>query len=150
MSDLRFMLSPKFINTVLNNNFGIADETYTDTSIYVGLGIDFDEESFSFSKEPVKKWFTINETPIQFGEPINGVIRNELAIEWDKAKVDWTKNSDTIKWIGLYYKYQIDDLDKEPKYELIAVLPLIPAETVKTGERIVLNPNSIQLKLSNR
>lgn len=150
MSDLRFMLSPKFINTVLNNNFGIADETYTDTSIYVGLGIDFDEESFSFSKEPVKKWFTINETPIQFGEPINGVIRNELAIEWDKAKVDWTKNSDMIKWIGLYYKYQTDDLDKEPKYELIAVLPLIPAETVKTGERIVLNPNSIQLKLSNR
>ena len=150
MSDLRFMLSPKFINTVLNNNFGIADETYTDTSIYVGLGIDFDEESFSFSKEPVKKWFTINETPIQFGEPINGVIRNELAIEWDKAKVDWTKNSDMIKWIGLYYKYQTDDLYKEPKYELIAVLPLIPAETVKTGERIVLNPNSIQLKLSNR
>ena len=35
-------------------------------------------------------------------------------------------------------------------YELIAVLPLVPAETVLVGEKMVLNPNSIQLKLSNR
>lgn len=150
MSEIRFMLSPKFIETVLDNSFGIPNESYQDTAIYVGLGIEFDEETFSFSKEPVSKGFTINPVPVQFGEPINGVIRNEIGIEWDKAKVDWTKGSDTIKWIGLYYKYLIDDLDPTPQYELIAVLPLIPAETVKMNERISLNPNSIQLKLANR
>ena len=150
MSDLRFMLSEKFINTVLDDNFGMPDQSYTNTSIYVGLGIEFDENTFSFTKEPVSKWFTINPVPVQFGEPINGVIRNEIGIEWEKAKVDWTKPGETIKWIGLYYKYQTDDLDKTPQYELIAVLPLIPEETVKMNERISLNPNSIQLKLSNR
>ena len=150
MSEVRFMLSPKFIETVLDNSFGIPNESYQDTSIYVGLGIEFDEETFSFSKEPVFKGFTINPVPVKFGEPINGVIRNEIGIEWDKAKVDWTKGSDTIKWIGLYYKYLTDDLDPTPQYELIAVLPLIPAETVKMNEKISLNPNSIQLKLANR
>ena len=135
MSDLRFMLSNKFMDLILDNTFGISSEQYLDTSIYVGLGIEFDEESFSFIKEPVSKGFTINKTPVEFGDPINGIIRNKYAIEWEKAKVDWTKNSDTIKWIGLYYQYQTDDIDKTPQYELIAVLPLIPAETVKKNKK---------------
>lgn len=50
----------------------------------------------------------------------------------------------------LYYAYQTDDLNKETQYELIAVLPLVPAEEVKINERLVLNPNAIQIRLANR
>lgn len=142
-----FKLSPKLVEMMLENSFSISNDLYTDTTIYVGLGIDFDEETFSFSKEPVSKGFTINKNPCFFSEPVNGIIRNSSAIEWEKAKVDWTKNGDTIKYIGLYYKRIENDI---PKYELICVLPLIPEETVNVGEKMVLNPNSIQIKLSNR
>lgn len=150
MSTLRFNLSPKFIETILSNCFGTPSSNYKDTKIYVGLGIEFDEETFSFTKEPVSKWYSINPTPCVFTSPVNGIIRNEKAIEWEKAKVNWTNGSETIKWVGLYYKYNNDDLDHTDKYELIAVLPLIPEETVLVDERLVLNPNSIQLRLSNR
>lgn len=150
MSDLRFYLSPKFVETILSNCFGIPSSNYKNTEVYVGLGIDFDPDSFSFTKEPVSKWFTINKTPCVFVDPVNGIIRNERAIEWEKAKVNWTNGSETIKWVGLYYKYNNDDLDHTDKYELIAALPLIPEETVLVDERLVLNPNSIQLRLSNR
>jgi len=149
-SELRFMLSPKFIENVLDNSFGLPTENYTNTTIYVGLGIEFDENTFSFTKEPVSKGFTINKDPIEFSTPTDGIIRNIKAIEWDKAKVNWTENGETIKWVGLYYAYQTDDLNKEIQYELIAVLPLVPAEEVKINERLVLNPNAIQIRLANR
>ena len=42
MSTERFMLSPKFINTILNNEFGTPDPMYFNSDIYVGLGIEFD------------------------------------------------------------------------------------------------------------
>lgn len=147
-----FKLSPKFIETVLANNFGIPNTNYTDTTIYVGLGIEFDESTFTFSKEPVSKWYTINPKPCKFSDPVNGIIRNASAIEWDKAKVNWTNGSDKINYIGLYYRKETNNLVNTITYdyELIAVLPLVPAETVLVGEKMVLNPNSIQLKLSNR
>ena len=138
-NEVRFMLSPKFINTVLDNNFGMPTLNYTDTSIYVGLGIEFDERTFSFVKEPVSKWFTVNKNPVEFSTPTDGIIRNVKAIEWPKAKVNWTENGETIKYLGLYYKYQTDDLDKTDQYELIAVMPLIPEEEVKANEKLVLN-----------
>lgn len=165
MSDIvRFMLSPKFINTVLDNSFGIPNENYQSTNIYVGLGIEFDEDNFSFSKEPVSKGFTILSEPVEFNEPLNGIVRNANAISWNKALEDWTAGSEQIKYIGLYYRLyneesfsdsniQTDNIpEEEPKYdyELIAVLPLAPAETVLMNERMVLNANAIQIKLSNR
>ena len=51
MSNLRFMLNPDFLNTLLDNNFGVPSFDFPSTDVYVGLGIDFDEESFSFTKE---------------------------------------------------------------------------------------------------
>lgn len=153
MSDIHtFKLSPKFIETVLANNFSIPNTNYTNTTIYVGLGIEFNEDTFTFTKEPVSKWYTINQKPCIFSEPVNGIIRNASAIEWEKAKVNWTTGSDKINYIGLYYRKETNNLVNTTTYdyELIAVLPLVPAETVLVGEKMVLNPNSIQLKLSNR
>lgn len=150
MTNLRFMLNPSFVNTLLDNNFGTPSFNFPTSNVYPGLGIEFDEESFSFTKEPVSKGFTILEKPIKFGDPLNGVIRNIDALEWPKAKEDWTKADETIKYLGLYYRYEKEELDTEYKYELIAVLPLQPDETVLYGERMSLNTNMIQLRLANR
>lgn len=164
MTNTRFMLSPKFINNILDNCFGIPNENYPYTNIYVGLGIEFDAETFSFVKEPVSKFFTITEEAVEFSEPVNGIIRNKNAIEWNKATENWTNGDEKIKYIGLYYRLDAeesesniiikDDLDDDTipnyNYELIGVLPLIPEETVLINERMVLNPNTIQIKLSNR
>lgn len=147
-----FKLSKHFINMILDNYFGIPDATYLSTEIYVGLGIEFDEESFSFSKEPVSKGFTILSEPCVFNEPVNGILRNKAALSWEKATQDWTTGTDTINYIGLYYRKESDGFDAtdDYDYELIAVLPLIPEETVLKNEKMILNPNSIQIKLSNR
>lgn len=166
MNNIRFMLSPKFIENILDNCFGMINENYTSTKIYVGLGIDFDAETFSFTKEPVSKFFTVTEEPVEFSEPVNGIIRNKNAIEWNKATENWTNGDEKIRYVGLYYRLDSEESDSEPiikddesidedytntyNYELIGVLPLIPEETVLINERMVLNPNTIQIKLSNR
>ena len=173
MSTERFMLSPKFINTILNNEFGTPNPTYFDSDIYVGLGIEFDSVNFIFTKEPVSRFFTVTKEPVPFSEPVNGIIRNASGIEWPKAEEDWTADGEYIKYIGLYYKINNDESEEESgeesgknypiindnledideqqsEYELIAVLPLFPQETVKIGERMTLNPNSILIKLMNR
>lgn len=152
MSQCSFKISTKFVNTILDNYFGIPNTNYLDTKVYVGLGIEFDEETFSFSKEPVSKGFTITSTPCEFNEPVNGILRNKNAIVWPKATEDWTKGSDAIKYIGLYYRRESDSFQQTEiyDYELIMVLPLAPSETVVEDEQMVLNPNAIQIKLSNR
>lgn len=153
MTDVvNFELSPSFINRILNNEFGTPDLAYADYSIYVGLGIEFDEDSFSFSKEPVSKGFTILENPVIFDEPINGILRNSSALEWPKAMIDWTSGSDTIKYIGLHYRKENINfaINNKYDYELVAVLPLLPEETVRKGEKVTVNSNAIEIKLSNR
>lgn len=149
---VNFELSPSFINRILNNEFGTPDRAYDDYSIYVGLGIEFDEDTFSFSKEPVSKGFTILQNPVIFDEPINGILRNMSALEWPKATVDWTANEETIKYLGLYYRKENINfaVNKKYDYELVAVLPLLPEETVKKGEKVTVNSNAIEIKLSNR
>lgn len=109
-STVRFMLSPKFINAILDNSFGMPNDDYSNTSIYVGLGIEFNQKTFEFTKEPLGKWATILRKPLEFSEPINGIIRNEIALYWPKAKEDWTLGEDEIQYIGLYYKtYELSD-----------------------------------------
>ena len=148
----RFMLAPDFVAMILNNSFGVPDEDYTDTHMYPGLGIEFDEDNFVFTKEPVRKGYTILNSPIEFHDPINGVLRNSNSVQWEKAKENWTTGTDKIKYIGLYYRRQNPAFLQEIKYEykLMVVLPLMPAETVLNGERMVINQNSIQIKLANR
>lgn len=153
MTDIvNFELSPSFVNRILNNEFGMPNLAYADYSVYAGLGIEFDENNFNFSKEPVSKGFTILENPVLFDEPINGILRNSSALEWPKATVDWTSESDTIKYIGLYYRKENINfaINNKYDYELVAVLPLLPEETVKKGEKVTLNANAIEIKLSNR
>ena len=106
----RFQLSDKFMNVILDNYFGIPSPEYNDTKIYIGLGIEFDEETFTFTKEPVSKGFTINEVQCEFQEPVNGIIRNKNAIEWARAEKDWTENGETIKYLGLYYRKPIHSI----------------------------------------
>ena len=154
MTVTRFTLSKDFLNTILANNFGIPTARYVDTKIYFGLGIEFDEEVFEFTKEPVSKGFTILPDPVEFNEPVNGIVRNKNAVSWPKATQDWTTGSDKIQYLGLYYKIN-EESDSESDsnkyhYELIGILPLAPAETVKVNERMVLNANTVQIKLSNR
>lgn len=146
----RFMINPDFANILLDNNFGIPSFDFPTTNVYAGLGIDFNEELFVFTKEPVSKGFTILEKPVKFGEPLNGIIRNIDSLDWPKAKEDWTTGTDTINYLGLYYRYEKSEYDEEYKYKLIIVLPLQPAETVKFGEKMSLNTNMIQLRLANR
>lgn len=153
MADVvNFELSEKFLNRILNNEFGVPDLAYEDYAIYVGLGIDFNEELFCFTKEPVSRGFSILEAPVDFNEPINGIIRNSSALVWPKATVDWTSGDEKIKYVGLYYRKENVNfaINKQYDYELIAVLPLLPEETVKKGERVTLNANAIEIKLSNR
>lgn len=153
MAVTHFTLSKDFLNTILANNFGIPTSKYADTRIYFGLGIEFDEDTFTFTKEPVSKGFTILPEPIEFNEPLNGIIRNKNAVSWPKADQDWTTGSEKIQYLGLYYKISEESasqMDSNNEYELIGVLPLTPAETVKVNERMVLNASSVQVKLSNR
>lgn len=154
MAIARFTLSKEFLNTILANNFGIPTAKYEDTKIYFGLGIEFDEEAFRFTKEPVSEGFTILPDPIEFNEPVNGIIRNKTAVSWPKAEQDWTTGGDQIKYLGIYYKIndesEVETDSNKYHYELIGVLPLAPAETVKINERMVLNANTVQIKLSNR
>ena len=86
MDPVRFTLSNEFLNVILANNFGIPSAKYQDTKIYLGLGIDFDETQFVFTKEPVSKGFTILPQSIEFNEPVNGIIRNKNAVSWPKAE----------------------------------------------------------------
>ena len=149
---INFELSPSFVNRILNNEFGMVDLAYDSYSVYAGLGIEFDKDTFSFSKEPVSKGFTILENPVIFDDPINAIIRNSSTLQWPKATVDWTSGSDTIKYIGLYYRKENINfaINNKYDYELVAVLPLLPEETVKKGEKVTLNANAIEIKLSNR
>lgn len=152
MAVTRFTVSKDFLNTILADSFGIPTSRYTDTKIYVGLGIDFDENAFKFTKEPVSEGFTILPDPVEFNEPANGIIRNKNAVSWPKAEQNWTEGGEQIKYLGLYYKINEESevVSDSNHYELIGVLPLAPAETVKVNERMVLNANTIQIKLSNR
>lgn len=155
-----FKISPYLLNMILNDNFGNPDDTFLITKMYIGLGIDFDEKLFEFTKEPVSKGFTILPNPINFTEPVNGIIRNKEAIEWPMAAEDWTLDEDKINYIGLYYNLNSEESgsgssydiigSSENNYKLVVVLPLAPSETVLTGERMVLNTNSIVIKLANR
>lgn len=154
MENSRFYFSTKLMNNILNNCFGIPDTSYPQMDIYVGLGIEFDPATFTFTKEPVGKWFTILKDPIKFNPPMNGIIRNAAALVWPKATTDWTLGNEKISYVGLYYKrtsntITLDDTNKD-EYELICVLPLDPQETVLNNETLTLNENSIQLRLSNR
>ena len=152
MTVTQFTLSKSFLNAILANSFGIPTAEYQDNKIYFGLGIEFDEDSFTFTKEPVSKGFTILPDPIEFNEPLNGIIRNKTAVSWPKADQDWTKGSEQIKYLGLYYKRapESPEISTSNEYILIGVLPLTPPETVKANERMVLNANTVQIKLSNR
>lgn len=144
----KFKMSPDVLNNILDNNFGTPSQTFINTTIYVGLGIDFDEETFMFTDEPVSRGYTINTIPVTFTSPSNGTIRNSNAIEWPKAKEDWTIGDQKINYIGLYYKLSDDGVN--PVYQLMGVLPLTPVETIKKGEKMVLNANSIQIQLNNK
>ena len=152
MAVTHFVLSKDFLNTILANNFGIPTGKYVDTRIYFGLGIEFDPDTFTFTKEPVSKGFTILPDPVEFNTPANGIVRNKTAVSWPKAEQDWTTGSDKIQYLGLYYKLsdESENNNDSNRYELIGVLPLTPPETVKVNERMVLNANSVQIKLSNR
>ena len=144
----------EFVNTVSHYKSFFQQNHFADTKIYFGLGIEFDEEAFEFTKEPVSKGFTILPDPVEFNEPVNGIVRNKNAVSWPKATQDWTTGSDKIQYLGLYYKINeestLESDSNKYHYELIGVLPLAPAETVKVNERMVLNANTVQIKLSNR
>ena len=59
-------------------------------------------DTFTFIKEPVSKWYTINPKPCVFNEPVNGIIRNAAALVWPKATTDWTLGNEKISYVGLY------------------------------------------------
>lgn len=146
-----FKVSPVLINSILNDTFSIPSGVFANTSIYIGLGIEFDEETFTFTKEPVSPGFTVLPTPVEFSEPINGVIRNKNAIEWPKALEDWTVGDETIKYVGLYYKNDEMESDSASSvgYTLVMVLPLVPEETVHITERMILNAEQICINWIN-
>lgn len=151
----RLILSSVIMDMILNDNFAMPDDVPFDYRIYVGLGIEFDENTFSFTKEPVSQGFTILPEPVEFSDARDGMIYNKNAIEWPKAKEDWTKGSDEIRYIGLYYKVNTlnessESESQKSEYFLMGVLPLAPSETVLINEQMVLNANSIVIKLSNR
>ena len=149
MSIERFMLSSKFINTILNNEFGTPDSMYFNSDIYVGLGIEFDSVNFIFTKEPVSRFFTVTKEPVPFSEPVNGIIRNASGIEWPKAEEDWTGANEKIERIGIFDTLDYEDSETKELIKPLVVLRLATPGSVLRGESVMFAANSIELSLTD-
>lgn len=142
-------IQTSFMNEVLNNYFS-GRSNY---SIYLGLGLsneggnanmdDFIEPSASsgYTKQP---FVCTNAT--------DGVCYNSNEIVFNTATADWTTNGRVIDKVGLFNKtITTDSLGEiQEAYNLWCVLPLVPAETVITGDTVIVNAKAVRLQLTNK
>lgn len=149
-------LQENFLNSLLNEHFT------QDSELYIGLGITQDNAQANLPDftEPDTLYGEntgYSRARVVFSLPSNGIVRNDSEIVFPTANEDWTHAGDTISGIGIFKRYpgetdEANETGEEPvdTWELLCVLPLVPAETVLKGETVILNPNSITLQLTNR
>lgn len=139
-----------FMDKVLNDYFSGA----SNYDIYLGLGLsneggqanmdDFIEpdEAAGYTKQP-----------FVCGSSVNGVAYNSNEIVFNTAIADWTIDGKVIDKVGIFNKkISVDRNTGETieTYDLWCVLPLMPKETVLTGDTVIINANAIRLQLTNK
>lgn len=139
-----------FMDKVLNDYFSGA----SNYNIFLGLGLsneggqanmdDFVEpdEAAGYAKEP-----------FVCGSAVNGVSYNSNEIVFNTAIADWTTNGKVIDKVGLFNRVVTTDRNTGEEivtYDLWCVLPLMPKETVLTGDTVIINANAIRLQLTNK
>ena len=139
-----------FMNKVLNDYFSGA----SNFNIYLGLGLsaeggqvntdDFIEpsEESGYAKQP-----------FVCGSAVGGVSYNSNEIVFNTAISDWTVDGKVIDKVGIFNKTITKDRttgEDVENYELWCVLPLVPKETVLTGDTVIINANAIRLQLTNK
>lgn len=149
-----FGLQLDFINRLMRENFT------NDKELYLGLGLsqvgaqatmsDFNEPDDLYGDET-----GYARSRIIFGNPVNGICRNENEIVFPTAEEDWTRDGTTITAVGIFKRYPASETPEsgaqtQDTWELLCVLPFVPQETVLKGETAILNPNAIRLQITNK
>ena len=138
-----------FMNEVLNNYFS-GRSNY---NIYLGLGLSNEGGNVNmedFIEPDASTGYT--KQPFVCTNAVDGVSYNSNEIVFNTATADWTTNGRVIDKVGLFNKtITTDSLGETVEtYTLWCVLPLVPSETVITGDTVIINTNAIRLQLTNK
>lgn len=138
-----------FMNEVLDNYFS-GRSNY---NIYLGLGLSNEGGNANmndFIEPDVSTGYT--KQPFVCTSAIDGVSYNSNEIVFNTATADWTTDGRVIDKVGLFNKTITTDSLGEiiENYTLWCVLPLVPSETVITGDTVIINTNAIRLQLTNK
>lgn len=138
-----------FMNEVLDNYFS-GRSNY---NVYIGLGLSNEGGNVNttdFIEPDSAAGYT--KQPFVCTNAIDGVSYNSNEIVFNIATSDWTINGRTIDKVGIFNKTVSTSTTGEviEKYVLWCVLPLVPAESVITGDTVIINANAIRLQLTNK
>lgn len=138
-----------FMNEVLDNYFS-GRSNY---NIYLGLGLSNEGGNANmndFIEPDVSTGYT--KQPFVCTSAIDGVSYNSNEIVFNTATADWTTDGRVIDKVGLFNKTITTDSLGEiiENYTLWCVLPLVPSETVISGDTVIINTNAIRLQLTNK
>lgn len=138
-----------FMNEVLDNYFS-GRSNY---NIYLGLGLSNEGGNANmndFIEPDIASGYT--KQPFVCTSAIDGVSYNSNEIVFNTATADWTLEGRVIDKVGLFNKtITTDSLGEVTEtYTLWCILPLVPSETVITGDTVIINTNAIRLQLTNK
>lgn len=138
-----------FMNEVLNNYFA-GSSNY---NIYIGLGLSNEGGNVNmddFIEPSLEAGYT--KQPFVCSNAVDGVSYNSNEIVFNTATADWTTDGRVIDKVGLFNKTVLTNSLGEvtENYTLWCVLPLVPSETVITGDTVIINTNAIRLQLTNK
>lgn len=137
-----------FMNEVLDNYFSGA----SNYSIYIGLGLSNEGGSVNmndFIEPDVAAGYA--KQPFVATTAVGGISYNATDIVFGTATAPWTVDGRVIDKVGLFYKTEFTSGgETEEQYTLWCVLPLVPSETVTTGDTVIINTNAIRLQLTNK
>ena len=144
-------LQTDFMNTLLNQYFGLSTPNTEMIEIYVGLGLEQEGsnvniESFDevFAGRPLAGY---ERARVVFGKPVNGMISNINEVVFAGAAEAWTSTK-PVAMIGLFNTMDYEDSEAKLIKPLI-VLALPRSVTVDKGEVVMMAPNAINLNLSD-
>ncbi|MBO4622499.1 MAG: hypothetical protein J5691_01295 [Bacilli bacterium] len=138
-----------FMNKVLDDYFS-GRSNY---DIYIGLGLSNEGGNANmndFIEPDVAAGYA--KQPFVCSRAVDGVAYNANEIVFNTASADWTTGGRVIDKVGLFNRdVTVNSLGEEVEtYTLWCVLPLVPSETVITGDTVIINTNAIRLQLTNK